>query len=389
MIFISLFWISVILLAHSYVVFPTLIYLLAKKKKVNSILFSEKNALPDVSVIISVYNEEKAIEQRIHNIFLSTYPVEKLDVWIGSDGSTDNTMALLTILQKKYNQLHILYFNNRRGKGNVINDLQSHAMGEILLFSDAKVLFAPQTIFQLVKHFRNSAVGLVGGNIVNKNTRKDGISIQEKQFMSREIMIKYYEGKVWGCAMGAYGACYAMRKKLFSPIPVNFAVEDFYQTLKVLNNHLQSIMELNAICYEDVPNSLNEEYRRKVRISAGNFQNINYFKRNLFCFDPLAFCFFSHKVIRWIGPFLLITTFISSAFSVTYSKLYLFAFLIQSFFLILPIIDFFLHKIHIHIIILRFVTHFYSMNLALLAGFIKHTKGINTNVWEPTTRKHN
>lgn len=389
MIFISIFWISVILLAYSYVIFPTLMYLLAKKKKANSILFSEKNDFPNVSVIISVYNEEKIIEQRVHNIFLSTYPLEKLDVWIGSDGSTDNTTTLLETLQKQYPQLHIRFFKNRRGKGNVINDLQSYSSGEILLFSDAKVLFAPQTIFQLVKHFRNTSIGLVGGNIVNKNTRKDGISIQEKQFMSREIMIKYYEGKVWGCVMGAYGACFAMRKKLFSPIPVNFSVEDFYQSIQILKNKQQSIMELNAICYEDVPNSMIEEFRRKVRISAGNFQNMNYFKHSLLRLDPIAFCFFSHKVIRWIGPFLLITIFISSAFAATHSKLYLFTFLIQSFFLIIPIIDFFLHKSHIHIIILRFVTHFYSMNLALLAGFIKHTKGINTNVWEPTTRKHN
>jgi cellulose synthase/poly-beta-1,6-N-acetylglucosamine synthase-like glycosyltransferase len=281
-----------------------------------------------------------------------------------------------------------LYFNQRRGKGNVINDLQTKAKGGVLIFSDAKVSFSPQTIFQLIKHFQNVAIGIVGGNIVNKHTSRDGISIQEKQFMSREMMIKFYEGKAWGCAMGVYGACFAMRKELFKPIPPNYSVEDFYQTLQVLEANHQSIMELNAVCYEDVPNSLEEEFRRKVRISAGNFQNMNYFKHLLCWFTPVSFCFFSHKVVRWTGPFLLIATFISSFFLATHSSIYFFAFIIQSFSFILPIIDFFLHKIHIHIIILRFVTHFYSMNLALLAGFIKYTKGINTNVWEPTTRKH-
>ena len=162
--------------------------MLAQKRNVNQLLYSETSILPEVSVIISVYNEEKSIEQRIHNLFISTYPAKKLDVWIGSDGSTDNTHHLLTKLAVQYPRLHFISFKNRRGKGNVINDLQNQAKGEILLFSDAKVLFSPQTIFQLMKHFRNPEIGLVGGNIVNKNTRKDGISIQEKQFMSREIM---------------------------------------------------------------------------------------------------------------------------------------------------------------------------------------------------------
>jgi cellulose synthase/poly-beta-1,6-N-acetylglucosamine synthase-like glycosyltransferase len=384
-----IFWTSVLLLAHSYMFYPAFMYVLSRRKKVNSLIFTERDNLPSVSVIISVYNEENSIEQRIHNIFLSTYPGDKMDVWIGSDGSTDNTPHLLATLQKQYPRLHCIIFDKRRGKGNVLNDIIPHPTGKILLFSDAKVLFAPQTIYQLVKHFHNSDIGIVGGNIVNKNTRKDGISIQENQFMSREIMIKYYEGKALGCSMGAYGACFAMRKELYKPVPPTFSVEDFYQTLQVLTDHRQSIMELNAICYENVPNSLEEEYRRKVRISAGNFQNMAYFKRLIFQFNAIAFCFFSHKVIRWTGPLLLITSFISGAFLATHSTLYLFIFFVQSFSLILPIIDFFLHKIHIHIIILRFVTHFYSMNLALLTGLIKHTKGINTNVWEPTTRKHN
>jgi cellulose synthase/poly-beta-1,6-N-acetylglucosamine synthase-like glycosyltransferase len=369
--------------------YPAFMYVLSTRKKINSLIFTEKDILPKVSVIISVYNEGNSIEQRIHNIFLSTYPGDKMEVWIGSDGSTDNTPHLLATLQKQYPRLHYFIFDKRRGKGNVLNDIIPHSTGDVLLFSDAKVLFAPQTIFQLVKHFHNSDIGIVGGNIVNKNTRKDGISIQENQFMSREIMVKYYEGKALGCSMGVYGACFAMRKELYKPVPPTFAVEDFYQTLEVLTDHHQSILELNAICYENVPNSLEEEYRRKVRISAGNFQNMAHFKGLLFQFNPISFCFFSHKVIRWTGPLLLIITFISGAFLATHSTLYLFIFYSQSFSLILPIIDFFLHKIHIHIIILRFVTHFYSMNLALLTGFIKHTKGINTNVWEPTTRKHN
>jgi len=186
--------------------------------------------------------------------------------------------------------------------------------------------------------------------------------------------------------MGTYGACYAIRRELFAPIPEGFAVDDFYITLNALEHGAKVIMELNALCYEDVPNQIDEEFRRKVRISSGNYQNMNHFSHLLLKTSPVSFCFLSHKVIRWIGPFLLLSVLISNVLIASHSTFYHFTLTIQLLLLSVPIFDFFLHKIRVHIIPLRFVTHFYSMNLALLFGFIKYMKGIKTNVWEPTSR---
>ena len=206
--------------------------------------------------------------------------------------------------------------------------------------------------------------------------------------MSREMVIKYNEGRLWGTMMGAYGACMAMRRENFVQIPDHFAVEDFYLSLKILEKGQKGVVNLDAICYEDVPNQLSEEFRRKVRISSGNFQNLKAFRSLLFKMNVLGFCFISHKVIRWMGPFLLLITLITNIFLLSSGLFYDLTLTLQLFLLILPITDFFLQKIHIHIITLRFVTHFYSMNLALLIGFLKYLKGVKTNVWEPTVRKH-
>jgi len=307
---------------------------------------------------------------------------------VGSDGSNDRTNIILQQLQNEFSSLRTFLFNQRKGKGNVLNSIVGDANGEILILTDAKVQFSPQAVFQLIKHFRNAEIGIVGANIINRFTRKDGISVQEKRFMSREIAIKHNEGKLWGIVMGAYGACYAIRSELFITIPLNFAVDDFFITLNAMENGAKGIIELNAICYEEVPNLMAEEFRRKVRISSGNYQNLKAFIHLLLKFNPLSFCFFSHKVIRWIGPFLLLVSFISNIMILSHSNFYLYTLVIQLVLLVVPLFDFFLHKIHIHIITLRFVTHFYSMNLALLIGFIKYLKGVKTDVWEPTKREH-
>jgi cellulose synthase/poly-beta-1,6-N-acetylglucosamine synthase-like glycosyltransferase len=373
---------------HSYILFPVIVYLLSRNKHNNRIAYSTTDYLPNVSVIISVFNEEKVIEHRISNVFLTSYPIDKLEVIIGSDGSTDSTNEILQQLREKFPSVHVFLFDQRKGKGNVLNNLIKQASGEIIIFSDAKVEFSDQVIFQLVKNFKNQEIGFVGGNIVNRHVRKDGISIQEKRFMSNEIIIKYNEGRIWGMVMGAYGACFAFRKEHYIQIPESFAVEDFYLSLKILEKGYKGIINLSAICYEDVPNRISEEFRRKVRISTGNFQNMKVFYHLFKKINPLAFCFFSHKVIRWYGPFLLITAFISNIFLVWKGTFYASAMALQVFLIIIPIIDFFLQKIHLHSITLRFVTHFYSMNLALLIGFIKYWKGVKTNVWEPTTRSY-
>lgn len=386
MVEIILFWFSVLLLFHSYVLFPFILHLLKRKRRNNEVVFKKTDNLPFVSVILSVYNEEEVIEQRIQNIFRSDYPAEKLEILVGSDGSTDRTNFILSELKYEYPSLQFVLFTIRRGKGNVLNDLKKKAKGEILVLTDAKVQFSSQVVFQLLKHFRNPEIGIVGGNLVSDSRRKDGISIQESRFVAREIMIKYNEGRLWGTTIGVYGACYAIRRTLFEKVPEDFAVEDFYMTFKILEAGRKAIMELDAICYEKVPNRLKEEFRRKVRISSGNFQNMGVFGHLLLQPNALGFCFFSHKVIRWLGPFILVTILLSNILICTSAVFYMITFVLQAILLLIPIIDFFLKKIHIHIIPLRFITHFYSMNLALLFGFIKYLKGVKTNVWEPTER---
>lgn len=383
------FWTSAAVLLHSYLLFPFILKILAKFKTKNNLCYSDINELPGISVILSVYNEEQVIESKIENLFQSDFSPHQLEVIAGSDASTDNTNAILASLVKKYPNLHFYSFSQRQGKPSVINQLVKYANHQILIFTDANIFFEPLTLFHLVKHFKNPDIGLVGGNIVVPHTEKKGISFQEKTFMTNEIKIKYDEGKIWGAMIGAHGACYAMRKEYFSPIPEGFAVDDFYITLKVLERKSRCILELAARYMEKMSDNSKDEFARKVRISAGNFQNLKIFKHLLWPpYRGLAFCFLSHKVLRWFGPLFLVLAFISNIFLLDGNNFYLCMFYFQCIFAIgIPLADHLLKKINIDIVILRFISHFYNMNLALLWGFFKFLKGVKTNVWQPTRRK--
>jgi len=382
-----IFWSCLSLLAISYFFYPVILQIFSSGKEQNPICFSIEDELPNVSVLLSVHNEEQVIQQKISSTFETSYPKNKIEFLIGSDASNDRTEEIINQLSSQFPQVKLQRFDSRMGKAGIINRLTAEAAGEIFLLTDANVFFMKETIFELVKHFKNDSIALVAGNILNPEVKHDGISKQERDYHLLENRVKYNEGILWGAMMGAFGGCYALRKEYFSPTPSKFIVDDFYITLNVLEQGGRAITELNAVCHEDASHMLKEEFRRKSRIGAGNFQLVKRFRKLL---SPsrrgIAVAFLCHKVLRWMGPFFILAAFFCSlALAVDYS-FYRILFIAQSCMLLIPVLDYFLGKLKIHLIGLRYISHFYVMNLALLNGFFKFLIGIEHNVWQPTQR---
>lgn len=372
---------------YTYVVFPWLVEVLAGAKKMNELTWDLDEKLPSVSIVIAAYNEEKVIADKIKSILNTNYPAGKIEILIGSDSSSDQTSEIVKQFSDVDTRIFLFDFEDRRGKPSVINDLVDYSGNEILILTDANVLFSTDTIYKMVCHFRNEKIGLVGANILNVGQMNDGISHQETSYIARENRIKYFEGILWGVMMGPFGGCFALRKELFRKVPPNFLVDDFYICMQVLRQDFLCVNELKALCYEDVSNDIKQEYKRKARISAGNFQNLKEFSEYLFKpFSALGFCFISHKVLRWLTPFFLIVSLIALAILATFNTGYIYLFVIELLLLISPVFDAILRKFNIHWKLLRFVSYFSYMNLALLKGYFRYLGGVRSSVWTPTLR---
>ncbi len=382
-----LFWILVGLIFHSYVLFPIILALASKFRKAEPVVPPPQD-LPKLSILIAAYNEEELIEEKLLGILDSDYPLDKIQILVGSDCSTDKTNIILGKLEAQYpERIGFTAFTIRQGKPKIINQLISKATGEIIILSDANVMFDQNTIIELIKPFAKAEIGLVDSQMINKGARASGISIQEKAYISREVAIKYHESLLWGTMMGPFGGCFAMRKELYQEVPGNYLVDDFFLNMLVLEKGFQAVNNPKALVYEDVSNDIGIEFRRKVRIATGNFQNLKHFKHLLWPFwKGLGFSFLSHKVLRWLGPFFFGLAFILLLMLSAFSRFYLVLTLIYLGILILPLIDLVLKKMRIHISLFRFITHFCAMNWALFVGFIRYGKGVKSSVWEPTKR---
>ncbi|MBE0664043.1 MAG: glycosyltransferase [Bacteroidales bacterium] len=382
-----LFWLSVFLVVFSYALYPLLLKLLVSGKKPNQLLYNDA-ALPFVSVIIAAFNEESVIKEKMFSVLQSNYPKDRLEILVGSDASTDQTIPIVKELSTNHSLISYFDFTDRRGKPSVVNDLVSRSKGEILVLTDANVFFSEDTLIQLIRHFRNPEIGLVDSHMVNMGLKKEGISYQEKAYISREVKVKHMESLVWGTMMGPFGGCYAIRREDYSDVPPHSLVDDFYINMKVIEKGKKAVNELEAIVYEDVSNSLRDEFRRKIRIATGNFQNLRRFGHLLWPpWSGTGFAFLSHKVLRWFGPIFLILALLSNIPLALQSDFYALTLAGQLLLMfVIPVCDWVLRKLNIHISLLRLILHFYSMNLALLFGMFRYMKGVKTGVWKPTPR---
>lgn len=380
-----IFALSLYLIVHSYVIYPFWLLIFTTDTEEESEKFAKEDNLPTVGILMAAYNEEKVIGQKIESVFKANYPKDKFSFYIGSDASTDKTDEIISEWQTKFPGIKLVRFGGRTGKSGIINSLSDQANEEIFILTDANVIFKEDTIFNLIRHFKNPAKAQVCANIIKVSPDNKGIATQEKSYIAVENKIKYKESRRWKVVMGAEGGCYAIRKENFAKVPPKFFMDDFYITMNVIEQKKEIVFDKEAVCYEDVPTESMEEFKRKVRISIGNFQNLARYKKLLHPFwQGTGFAFMSHKVLRWITPFLLIICFFSSFFLMQYDRVFMLIFLAQLFGFMTPVIDW-LFKIKFAP--MRFVGHFYLMNLALLRGFIIYMKGVESNVWQPTKRE--
>jgi cellulose synthase/poly-beta-1,6-N-acetylglucosamine synthase-like glycosyltransferase len=240
---------------------------------------------------------------------------------------------------------------------------------------------------KLVNNFANKSIGLADSTLINTGIKRDGISLPEVTYLSIEMKLKNIEGRLWGTMMGPFGGFYGVRKSSFEPLSKNILADDFRICMNVISKREKAISDTEAIVYEDVSNSLREEFSRKVRISAGNFQNLKHFAYLLLKpFTIWSFCFVSHKMLRWLTPFLWIIVFTTNILLAKDSFIFSLLIILQVIFLILPAFDLLLKKLNIHLVPVRFFSHLFLMNVALFVGFIKYLKGIRSGAWSPTKR---
>lgn len=303
-----LFWSAVSIILYIYVGYPLLLCI--SRVFVHSKERTQSEIYPKVTLLISCYNEENVIREKIENVLNLSYPTDKLEVMVVSDASTDKTDEIVGEYADK--GIRLVRQDQRLGKTAGLNLAMQKASGDIIVFTDANAMFKTDAIEMLVRNFADRQVGYVVGEARYIDERQNFASDTESTYWRYEIFIKRMESRIHS-VVGGDGAIYAVRKELYEPL-LDTDINDFVNPMQIILQGFRGVYEPEAICWEKSAGDFKKEFYRKIRIVNRSFSGlwrvrsvINPVKSGIF-----SFLVVSHKLLRWLTFVFLATAGLSS-----------------------------------------------------------------------------
>jgi cellulose synthase/poly-beta-1,6-N-acetylglucosamine synthase-like glycosyltransferase len=367
------------------------------------------NVLPTVSFIITAYNEEKRIEEKIMNSLSQDYPKDKLKIIIASDSSIDKTDEIVEAYKGK--GVKLVRAPERKGKENAQKHAVESSDGEILVFSDVATILKPDALTKIVQNFADPTIGCVSSE--DKFIDKDGNVSGEGAYVKYEMFLRSLETRV-NTLVGLSGSFFAARRTVCENWPIDLQ-SDFNTLLNSIKKGLRGVSDPNSIGYYHNIEDEKKEFHRKVRtvlrgisVLMRNFSLLNMSKYGLFSWQ-----LFSHKLCRWLVPFFMILAFLINFLVVIFSGSLISLFVIQFLFYLSTLL-YYLSAINSHklrskdhnrksgikkfllnrnslftlklIALSKLFYFFVTVNCSILVAWGKYLRGQRATFWEPSKR---
>ncbi|MFT6828353.1 MAG: biofilm PGA synthesis N-glycosyltransferase PgaC [Parvicella sp.] len=382
----TIFWISLTIVFYTFIGYAVIISILSgfkrKKKKLPKL---SNEDLPEVTLLIAAYNEEDIIEAKIKNCQNLEYPKDKLNIVFVTDGSNDRTNTII----EAYDEINLEFRPERKGKVAATNRVMPSITTPITIFSDANVMLNKEAINAIVNPFQSNQVGAVSGEKIVTSRDQDGASAHgEGIYWQLESYLKRKDAQ-WNSLVGSAGELFAIRTHLFSATEEDTLIEDFVMTMRLAASGYKVEYEPKAIAVESASASIEEETKRKVRISAGGIQAIVKLVRvlNVFKYGKLTFQYVSHRVLRWtLMPLALIGLFLSSYIISDQNLFYELSFTAQFIFYHFTFLGYLIRNKKTSYKLLHIPYYFVYMHICVVQGWFKYFSGTQKVTWEKSKR---
>lgn len=298
----ALFWVCLFLLVYPLFLYPALLAVLRGKRPFPAEY--PARALPFVSMLVSVYNEQAVIRRKVENFRCIDYPRDRLELLVISDASDDGTDEAVAACAD--GRVRLLRQNERRGKTAALNRGVAESGGDILFFTDADSMLRPDCLARLVASFADPLVGLASGRSIYRDDA--GRETPASLYRRYEERIKEREGGLYGIA-GADGAVYAMRRELYAPLPPHYINDLAHPVLTVLAGKRAVALPGAVVTESEEGAGGGKEFARQTRIMAQSWRIFFAYAGALARGGHWGFLwqFVSHKVLRWMALPLAVT----------------------------------------------------------------------------------
>jgi cellulose synthase/poly-beta-1,6-N-acetylglucosamine synthase-like glycosyltransferase len=380
------FWTCLFLVVYTYALYPAFLFVASalvqlardwaflRTRRDRRASFRGPGVLPPLSLVVAAHNEERDLPAKLANLCEIDYPRDRLEVIFVSDGSTDATNDILERARDRHVRLVIL--PTRGGKASALNRGVAEARHEILALSDAATLFAPDALIKLARHFTDLSVGVVCGALQFQTTAEARQT--EGVYWGYESMLRLMEARL-GITLSASGAIYALRRSCFPALPADTLIEDLVVPMHARTLGYRVLYDPEAVAMDFAAPTVAGEFTRRVRIATGSFKILGQFIRTRM--DPLtAFAFFSHKLLRWVLPFLLIGL-LAASVALWQRPLYRAVLIAQLMFYGWAAVGFLCRERMQRVRYALLAYYLLAIHVAFLVGFIQFARGRGEATW--------
>jgi len=385
MVYKTVFWGSLLFLWYTFIGYPMVLLVISRLNIRNIARNANRKPLPRLSLIISAYNEEVIIEEKILNSLSLTYPKDLMEIIVVSDGSQDKTEE---IVGKYFERgVKLQSFEERNGKSTCLNRTVPSAKGVIIVFSDANSMFDANALEYLARAFEEKRTGFVTGHTKYLVDSRNRIAESVGAYSRLESIIKNMESML-GVCIGADGAIFAIRKELFQELR-DEDINDLVIPLNILRKGFWGIQDDRVFCKEKMSENAEGEFKRQVRITNRTIRAVfnNRDLLNPFKYWLLALALFSHKVAKLMMPLVLLVLLFSNILLVQSGMMYLTILVVQSAFYTLAFLTYRKGEIRVIDRLGRYSSSFAMVNAAITIGWWKVIQGENYVKWATTKRK--
>ncbi|MGF6848403.1 biofilm PGA synthesis N-glycosyltransferase PgaC [Chitinophaga sp. W3I9] len=383
-----IFWLSIFIVCYSYIGYGLLLYLVIRVKR----LLQGKKAdaaapfVPDVTFLVAAYNEEDFIAEKIANSLAMNYPAGKIQFIFVTDGSSDNTNEIIS----QHPRITLLYDPQRKGKMAAVNRAMAMVTTPFVVLSDANTLLNPAAVSLLMQHFADDQVGVVAGEKKVMATTGGAEAQGEGMYWKYESLLKKWDAELYS-VMGAAGELIAIRTALYEQPQEDTILDDFMISFKINMKGYRVMYEPAAYAMETSSASLQEEYKRKVRISAGGFQSMGRLLPllNPFRYPKITWQYISHRVLRWtLAPLSLLLALVANILLIVFNggPIYIITGVLQLLFYMAAFTGYVLAQKQIKAKYFYIPFYFVFMNVAVYIGCIRFFRKRQSAVWERAQR---
>jgi poly-beta-1,6-N-acetyl-D-glucosamine synthase len=303
------FWIAAAVIGYAYLGYPFWLWF---RSRWSPRPVRRGAGEPEVTAVMVVRNEEAVIARKIENLLALDYPAEKLEIVVISDGSSDDTAAILQDLARN-GRLRIQLRDESRGKAAGLNEAMKLARGEIVLFTDARQKIEPGALRRMVENFADDEVGCVSGELLLGDPESGEAGKGMGLYWRVEKRIRELESAS-GSVVGATGAIYCARNALIDSLPEGTILDDVLLPMQIVRKNSRVIFDSRAHAWDSANLGHSREFSRKVRTLSGNYQVLQLAPWLLTAKNPIRFEFVSHKLLRLVVPFALLAVLLASLF---------------------------------------------------------------------------